>query len=66
MEELIDSRMKDYLGIDDEYELFVDPESFDYDKFNPSWLKNYSDDLLEKMAENEHMRPHIIKVLRSV
>lgn len=62
--ELTDSRMKDYMGINDEYDLFVDPEAFDYDKFSPSWLKNYSEELLKKIAENEHMRPHIIEVLK--
>lgn len=62
--ELTDSRLKDYIGVNDEYDLFVDPEAFDYDKLSPSWLKNYSDELLEKIADNKYMRSHIIEVLK--
>lgn len=62
--ELSDSRLKDYIGVNDEYDLFVDPEAFDYDKFSPSWLKKYSDELLEKIADNKYMRSNIIEVLK--
>lgn len=62
--ELTDSRMKNYLNIDDEYDLFVGPESYDYEKLNLSWLKHYSDEVLQKMAENKYMRPHIINALK--
>lgn len=61
---LTDPKMKDYLGIIDEYDLFVDPETFDYKKFRPVWLKKYNDELLEKIAENEYMRPHVVEVLK--
>ncbi|SMF20813.1 NAD-dependent protein deacetylases, SIR2 family [Paenibacillus barengoltzii] len=62
--ELTDIRMKDYRGVDDEYDMFVSPESFDFTKFRPSWLKNYDDVLLGKIAQNEHMRPHVIDMLK--
>jgi hypothetical protein len=62
--ELTDPKMKDYVGIKDEYDFFVSPQSFDYDKFRPIWLKNYREHLLEKIAQNEYMRPHVIEVLK--
>lgn len=62
--ELTDDKMKDYIGVIDEYDFFVDPETFDYKKFNPSWLINYSDRLLEKISQNKYMRPHVIKTLK--
>lgn len=61
---LANPKMKDYLGVNDEYDLFVDPEAFDYKKLSPAWLKKYSDELLKKIVENETMRPHIIEVLK--
>lgn len=54
--ELTDPKMKDYIGINDENDLFVNTEAFDYNKFRP--VKNYRDDLLEKIAQNEYIRPH--------
>ncbi|URT72720.1 SIR2 family protein [Cytobacillus firmus] len=62
--ELTDLRMKDYLGVIDEYDFFVDPEVFDYEKFRPIWLKNYGDKLLEKIIKNEYMRPQVIEILK--
>ena len=57
-------KMKHFLGVNDEYDLFVDPEAFDYNRFRPVWLKNYSNDLLERIAVNEHIRLHVIEVLK--
>lgn len=62
--ELTDPKMKNYIGIDDEYDLFVSPESFDYNNLRPVWLKKYSDGLLEKIAEDEYIRPHVVEVLK--
>lgn len=62
--ELTDPKMNDYLGFDEEYDMFVNPEAFDYKKFRPIWLKKYHDELLKKIAENEYMRPHIIEILK--
>lgn len=62
--EITDIKMRSYLGVNDEYDLFVGPEFFDFTKFRPAWLKNYSDNLLDKIAQNEHIRPHIIEVLK--
>ena len=64
LRELTDPTMKDYLGVYDEYDLFVAPEAFEYDKFRPAWLKGYRDEFLEQIAENEHMRPPVIEVLK--
>ncbi len=57
-------KMKDYLGVNEEYDMFVDPDNFDYKKLSPAWLKSYSDKLLKKMVENETMRTHIVEVLK--
>ena len=62
--ELTDTRMRDYVGLVDEYDFFVNPKSFDYEKFNPIWLKRYNDGLIEAISKNEDMRPHIIKILK--
>ncbi|WP_319995466.1 SIR2 family protein [Trichococcus shcherbakoviae] len=62
--ELNNSKMKDFVGIDDEYDLFVDPEDFDYKKFKAIWLKNYSEELLEKISKDKNMRPHLIEILK--
>ncbi|MGU3472842.1 SIR2 family protein [Paenibacillus sp. D51F] len=59
-----DPKMKNFIGFNDEYDLFVEPESFDYNKFKPIWLKQYSEVVLKNMAENEHIRPHLIEVLK--
>lgn len=62
--ELTDPKMRDYHGLDDEYDLFIDPEQFDYSKFRPTWLKHYRVNLLEKISQNEYMRPHVISDLK--
>ncbi|MEH7176214.1 SIR2 family protein [Priestia megaterium] len=62
--ELTDTRMRDYVGLIDEYDFFVNPKSFDYEKFNPIWLKRYSNSLIEDISKNEDMRPHVIEILK--
>lgn len=57
-------RMNDYLGFNDQYDLFVDPKSFDFGKFNFEWINHYSDNLLEKMLENQYIRPHLREVFK--
>jgi hypothetical protein len=57
-------KIKSFIGIDDEYDLFVDPEHFNYDKFKPVWLKRYYDVLLDKMSKNDHMKTNIVKILK--
>ncbi len=62
--EIKNSKMKCFIGVDDEYDLFVDPEGYDYKKLKPVWLKKYNDELLDRMAKNEHMSRHIVTVLK--
>ena len=57
-------KLKDFKGVIAEYDMFIDPENFDYSKFDTVWLKRYSDDLLDKMSKNRHMRNNIIKILK--
>jgi NAD-dependent SIR2 family protein deacetylase len=61
---LRDLEMKEYMGVDDEFDMFVNPETFDFEKFRPSWLKTYGERLLIKIAENNQMRNHIIEILK--
>ncbi|ARD47987.1 SIR2 family protein [Sporosarcina sp. P33] len=64
MDELTSSKMREYIGIEPEYDFFIDPQNFDYDEFIPSWLKTYSKPLLEKISANEHMKDHLIEILK--
>ncbi len=64
MGELECEKLKDFKGVIAEYDMFIDPENFDYSKFDTVWLKRYSDDLLDKMSKNRHMRNNIIKILK--
>jgi SIR2-like domain len=64
LKEVNNSKMKEFIGIDDQYDFFVDPVNFDYKKFIPSWLKNYNDKLLGEIAGNKHMKHHVIEVLK--
>ncbi|WP_421535929.1 SIR2 family protein [Priestia sp. D3YE.R1] len=61
---LTDTRMRDYVGFIDEYDFFVSPESFDYKKFKPVWLKRYNEGLLQRIAQNQYMQPRIIEILK--
>lgn len=62
--EISSSKMKEYVGIEQEYDFFVDPKNFNYSEFIPSWLKKYSESLLEKISTNEYMRTPLIEVLK--
>ena len=64
MGELKNKELEDYKGVVDEYDMFIDPDGFDYAKFDPVWLKRYSDDLLMKISENKYMRNNILKILK--
>ena len=64
MDELTSSKMREYIGIEPEYDFFIDPQNFDYDEFIPSWLKTYSKPLLVKISANEHMKDHLIEILK--
>lgn len=57
-------KLKDYTGIVDEYDMFVDPNSFDYSKFKLYWLKKYPDELLMKISENKYMHDSISKCIK--
>ncbi|MCT4632904.1 MAG: SIR2 family protein [Firmicutes bacterium] len=59
-----DSRMESLLGTDDQFDLFVSPSTFDYEKFQIGWLKYYSYGLLKDMSANEYIRPHMLKKLK--
>lgn len=62
---LRDPTMKRFVGVVDEYDMFVEPESFDFEnKFNPAWLKTYNNGLLHEIATNKHMRPHVLAALK--
>ncbi|NRS46428.1 SIR2 family protein [Brevibacillus sp. HB2.2] len=56
--------MENYLGLYDEYDFFVDPMSFNFTKFRLKWLKDYSEEVLERIAENESIRIPIVKMLK--
>jgi hypothetical protein len=62
--EIKNDKMKSFVGVDEEYDLFIDPESYDFKKFKPVWLKKYSDELLDRMSENECMSSNIVKILK--
>lgn len=64
MGEIKSEKLKEFKGVVDEYDLFIDPEGFDYSKFDPVWLKHYSDETIQKMAENENMRINIVNILK--
>lgn len=62
--EIKSDKMKTFIGIDDEYDLFVDPENFDYSKLKPVWLKHYSDPILDDMSKNTVMHSNIVNILK--
>jgi hypothetical protein len=62
--EIKSDKMKTFIGIDDEYDLFVDPEGFDYSKLKPVWLKRYSGPLLDDMSKNNVMHSNIVSILK--
>lgn len=62
--EIKNDKMKSFIGVDEEYDLFIDPESYDFEKFKPVWLKKYSDEILERMSENKCMASNIVKILK--
>lgn len=64
MGEIKNEKLKEFKGVADEYDMFIDPECFDYSKFDPVWLKHYSDKTIQKMAENENMRINIVNILK--
>lgn len=64
MGEIKSEKLKEFKGVVDEYDMFIDPEGFDYSKFDPVWLKYYSDETIQKMAENENMRIKIVNILK--
>lgn len=64
LDEIKSDKMKTFIGIDDEYDLFVDPENFDYSKFKPVWLKHYSDSILDEMSKNTVMHSNIVSILK--
>lgn len=64
MGEINNEKFKEFKGIVDEYDMFIEPNTFDYSKFKPWWLKNYPEKLIKKMVENSHMREKILKILK--
>jgi len=64
MGKLMIDKLKEYKGVVDEYDMFIEPDTFDYTKFEPEWLKRYSDELLTKISENDYMRNKILEVLK--
>ncbi len=46
--------------------MFIVPKGFDYSKFDPAWLKHYTDALLTKIAENKYMRDNIVQILKKI
>lgn len=64
LKKLKNPKIKDFIGISNEFDFFVDPKNFDYKNFVPSWLKKYSEALLDEISKNEYMRHHIIEILK--
>ncbi|WP_079708736.1 hypothetical protein [Paraliobacillus ryukyuensis] len=64
LKEITNDKMKEFIGINDEYDFFVDPENFDYKKFIPSWLKNYNEKLLSEIDGNKYMKNQVIEILK--
>lgn len=64
LNEFENPKIEGFIGIDDQYDFFVDPKNFDYLKFIPSWLKNYNDKLLGEIAGNKYMKHHVTQILK--
>jgi hypothetical protein len=63
--EIKSERFLSLLGMDDEYDFFVDPLHFDYTKFKVVWLRMYSHNLLIKISNNEKMKQNIVPMLKN-
>lgn len=64
LKKLNNPKIKEFEGINNQFDFFVNPENFDYNNFIPSWLKNYSKGLLNQISKNEHMKHQIIEILK--
>ncbi|BES63688.1 hypothetical protein SANA_01270 [Gottschalkiaceae bacterium SANA] len=60
-----DERMKNFVGFSDQFDLFVSPETFDFEKFEVSWLRYYNLEVIKEMAKNEYMRSHLLETLKA-
>ena len=63
--EIKSERFLSLLGMDDEYDFFVDHLHFDYSKFKAVWLRTYSHHLLIKISNNEKMKQNIVPMLKN-
>lgn len=50
------------MGIINEYDFFGS-STFGYANFCPAWLNDYSDGLIDKIAENNYMHIHLIEII---
>lgn len=64
LKKLNNPKIKEFTGISDEFDFFVDPSKFDYKKFIPSWLKKYNEKLLKEISNNRYMHHHLIEILK--
>jgi len=58
-----DERIKDFIGFSDEFDFYVAPENFDFDKFNPVWLIDLFENSLTSIAKNSYMKAPVIKAV---
>ena len=56
---------KKYATISDEYDFLLNIDAFEYEKFKIDWLYSYSDDLINKIKDNEKQREIVITAICS-
>ncbi len=59
-----DDRVKDYIGLSDEFDFFVNPMNFDYTKFSFKWLEYYTDGLIIDLLNDENILRSISEELK--
>lgn len=50
-----DDRVKEYIGLSDEFDFFVNPTDFDYTKFSFKWLEYYTEGLIIDLLNDENI-----------
>lgn len=60
---LTKSNYAKFQGVNDEFDFLFQYQDFDFGKFNPEWLIDFSDKLIEKIASKKTVRRKIQKVV---